>query len=192
MTTILNLVLHYIQTLPGNIVPSWETFCEYIQPMEVIYVNPHVTEELIQQLDIRFKPYLIAYRWIGKHIQKTHQLNWSNHWSEEFEPDDYYQLFTKRGLLRRNYYETLDESIVNLIYSWVYTVEEKTILEHYTKRQLQTLVKQNYYPLEFILNKTLKYHWVKAYIYTKRWGFNTFAVQSKLPDDVLRFIRSYL
>jgi len=189
MTTILNLVLHYIQTLPTNIVPSWETFYEYIHPMEVMYINPHVTEELIQQLDIGFKPYLIAYRWIAKHIQNTHRLN---HWSEEFEPDDYYQFFTKHGLLRRNYYETLHKSTVNLIYSWAYTVEEKTIMEQYNKRQLQMLVQQNYYPLEFILNKTLKYHWAKAYIYTKRWGFNTFAVRSTLPDEELRFIRSYL
>ena len=73
MTTILNLVLHYIQTLPPNIEPSWETFYEYIQPMEVMYINHHIVEELVQQLDSRFKSYLIAYRLIGNHIQKPHR-----------------------------------------------------------------------------------------------------------------------
>jgi hypothetical protein len=154
-----------------------------------MYINHHIVEELVQQLDSRFKSYLIVYRWIGNHIQKPHRLNY---WSEEFEPEDYYQFFTKHGILRRHYYETLDQSIVNLIYSWAYTVEEKMVMKQYTRKQLQTLVSQNYYPLEFIINKTLKYHWAKAYIYTKRWGFNTFAIRSTLPDDILRGIHSYI
>lgn len=189
MNTITRLVLYYIQNIEEeNIIPSWESFDRIIQPIEIMYLNPKIADELVNHLHIGFKDYLTAYRWIGEHVTQKHTLN---HWTEDFQPDDYYKLFTNKWVLRRNYYELLDQSIVKLIYSRVYTSEEKTIMKQYTHTQLKKMVVCNHYLIENIINKNFKHFWTKAYIETKRWGFNMFALRSHLNDDVLCHIYSF-
>ena len=79
----------------------------------------------------------------------------------------------------------VDDIIVE--YTGVNPIEE---LVSFTMEELQVLVQKNFGKVQGDITK--RQSWVYAYIDSVLLGFNTFAVRSKLNEDLLREIRKYL
>lgn len=156
---------------------------------------------------INFSNYMEAFRWIGRNINcikcncyetgPTKCMYCYDHWYEIFKYDynfDYNKLFSDKGkhTLKSKYKTQLPQKILKLVYSFNYSLEEETIMDKYTKKQLTQLLKKNYCPDYYVYDKSIKYYWVKAYIKTKKWAFNTFAIKSRFDYYILQYIRSYL
>ena len=79
----------------------------------------------------------------------------------------------------------VDDLIVE--YTGVNPIEH---LVSFTMEELEVLVQKNFGKVQG--DTTKRQAWVYAYIDTVLLGFNTFAVRSKLNEDLLREIRKYL
>lgn len=67
---------------------------------------------------------------------------------------------------------------------------EIEVMNQYTIGELKRLCHCNY--VDYVGNKKYKKSWARAFIASKRWSFNVFAMRSKLDDDVLREIKRWL
>lgn len=88
--------------------------------------------------------------------------------------------------------ELMSKDLINIIHSRNITPEVWDIMEKYTLQELKKLVVSNYYPIHKIIYKPFKKNWAKAFLETKKWSFNVFAIRSILNDDVLRHIKKFL
>lgn len=67
---------------------------------------------------------------------------------------------------------------------------ETKIMNQYTIHELRHLCYRNH--VAWVMNKKYKKSWARAYLSSKRWSFNVFAMRSKLHDDLLREIKCWL
>lgn len=74
------------------------------------------------------------------------------------------------------------------IYGWVKTYHGLPLARR-PLTELQALARANYV---WDVPSVSPIVWALAVLETRRWGFNTFAVKSKLNDDVLKHIRGYV
>tara|TARA_B110000093_G_scaffold154731_1_gene171216 strand:+ start:215 stop:664 length:450 start_codon:yes stop_codon:yes gene_type:complete len=95
-------------------------------------------------------------------------------------------------VIPRIHRELLSEETIHLIYCRELNEEHYDILNTYNLSQLKHLVKKNYYLVEHIKNKQLKKSWAKALIETKKWGVNTLALITNLPDELYFFINTFI
>lgn len=160
--------------------PSWELFNTYIKPLQDQYEPIYEVMETVvielKKLNVDFTHYYYVYELIK---------------SSPYETSPYENVFTRDGRLKFTTNILLSHNITPILYSYYHTPEIEEIMQRPIK-QLKRLVLMNHFPIERIRDKTYKYYWTKAYIETKKWGFNTFALRSKLNNDVLRYIRSYI
>ena len=64
------------------------------------------------------------------------------------------------------------------------------IIEKYKINEIKKLVYKNHGNVQG--NKSLKKNWAIALLDTRRYAFNTFALRSKISDDLLRTIKTFL
>ena len=88
--------------------------------------------------------------------------------------------------------ELLSKETIHLIYCRELNQEHNDIMNTYNLSQLKYLVKKNYYLVEHIKNKQLKKSWAKALIETKKWGLNTLALITNLPNELYYLIHTYI
>lgn len=154
--------------------PSWELFNTYIKPLHDQYDPIYEVMETVvielKKLNVDFTGYYCT----GRIVEASNYERW-------FRQDGHMKFTTS----------ILVNDIPSLIYSFYHTPPMEEIMQQ-SIEQLQPLVLMNHFPLERIRDKAYKYYWAKAYLETKKWGFNTFAMRSKLNNDVLRYIRSYI
>lgn len=157
--------------------PSWELFNTYIKPLQDQYDPIYEVMETVvielKKLNVDFTHYHYVY--------------------ELVKSSSYERVFTSDGGLQFTTNILLSHNITPILYSYYHTPEVIEIMQQPIK-QLKQLVAMNHFPLEQIPHehRAYKYYWAKAYLETKKWGFNTFALRSKLNNDVLRYIRSYI
>lgn len=157
--------------------PSWELFNTYIIPLQFQYDPVYDFMETVvielKKLNVDFTYYYYV-----------HELTMSSQYEKWFFPDGRLK-FTTGILLSRN--------ITPILYSFYHTPLIEEVMQQPIE-QLLVLIALNHFPLEHIPpeHRAYKYYCVKAYLETKKWGFNTFALRSTLNDDVLRHIRSYI
>jgi len=155
--------------------PSWELFYTHLVPLQSGYRTVYdvfgVVIIELKKLNVDFTHHLKVYR----HLKRTR-------YEEYFTPDGTFHTF----------YQTFLPPFQTYLLHRYYHLPQEEELMALSLDELKTLVLSNHYPLENIRNPDYKCYWVKAYVHTKRWGFNTFAKRSKLPEDVLRIIRSFI
>lgn len=93
--------------------------------------------------------------------------------------------------IHRAYSTLMSKERVDIIHKRSITYEVWEIMENYSLNELKQLVLRNYYPVN-TLHKTFKKNWAKAFLQTFQWSFNVFAMRSRLNDDVLRKIKTFL
>ena len=90
--------------------------------------------------------------------------------------------------------EVLDHHALNALKKRPIGTEVEEVMNQYTIQELKILVHKNYG--EVWGNKNYKKNWARAFIYTKKYSFNVFAMNSTkndiLQEDVLNVIRQYL
>lgn len=154
--------------------PSWELYHTYIKPLKFLYDPIYEVAEVVvielQKLQVDFTGYYC-----------THRIVEASNYERWFRQDGHMKFTTS----------ILVNDIPSLIYSFYHTPPLEEIMQQPIE-QLQPLVVLNHFPNEDLPDKAYKYYWAKAYLETKKWGFNTFALRSALNDDVLRHIRSYI
>ena len=94
--------------------------------------------------------------------------------------------------IQRSVSELMSKEMVDIIHMRSITLEVWEIMENYSLNELKKLVSRNYYPVGTIVYKPFKKNWAKAYLETFKWSFNVFAIRSRLNDDVLRKIKTFL
>lgn len=93
--------------------------------------------------------------------------------------------------ISRAYSALMPKERVDIIHMRSITPEVWEIMEKYSLNELKHLVIINYYPVD-TMYKAFKKNWAKAYLQTFQWSFNVFAIRSRLNDDVLRKIKTFL
>lgn len=93
--------------------------------------------------------------------------------------------------IQRSFSELMSKEMVDIIHMRSITPKVWEIMENYSLNELKKLVSRNYYPVN-TLYKSFKKNWAKAYLETFKWSFNVFAIRSRLNDDVLRKIKTFL
>jgi hypothetical protein len=88
-------------------------------------------------------------------------------------------------------YELMPTNIIELIHTRNITQSEYRVMQTFTMNELKTLVLKNHHINPCPFNTRYKKNWAFSYLYTKRWAFNAFAIRSKLPYDVLQYIREF-
>ena len=88
--------------------------------------------------------------------------------------------------------ELLPQETIHLIYCRELNEEHYDILNTYNLSQLKHLVKKNYYLIEDMNKKELKKSWAKALIETKKWGLNTLALITNLPNELYFVIHTFI
>lgn len=170
-------IAKHIQTICVHQTPSWELFHTYIKPLQDQYDPIYEVMETVvielKKLHVDFTHYHYVYE----------LLNYST----------YENVFTRDGRLKFTTNILLTHNITPILYSYYHTPEVIEIMQQPIE-QLKQLAAMNHFPLEQIPreHRAYKYYWTKAYMETKKWGFNTFALRSRLNNDVLRYIRSYI
>lgn len=155
--------------------PSWELFYTHLVPLQLHYETCYdvfgvvITE--LKKMRVDFTHHLKVYR----SIQRTRYEEW----------------FTYNGTFN-TFYQTFLPPIQATILNQYYHLDEEEYLLSLPFHELKTRVFSNHYPVENIRNPHYKCYWVKAYIHTKKWGFNTFAKRILLPDDLLHVIRRFI
>jgi len=86
----------------------------------------------------------------------------------------------------------MPKELVDLLHTRSITREQQEVMDTYTIAELKKRVIANYYLVSHIPYKPFKKNWAAAYIETKKWSFNTFAISSELNDDVLRMIKTFV
>lgn len=94
-------------------------------------------------------------------------------------------------VLPRWCYELLPTEMIELIHTFDITDKEHAIMQQFNFCELKQQVFKNHFLIQDIQDKRYKKNWAYAYLYTKRWGFNTFSIRCKLNDDVLHHIWEY-
>lgn len=94
-------------------------------------------------------------------------------------------------VLPRWCYELLPIEMTELLHTFDITDKEHAVMQQFNMCELKQQVFKNHFLIEDITEKRYKKNWAFAYLYTKRWGFNTFAIRSKLNHDVLHHIWEY-
>jgi len=193
--------------------PSWELFRETIQPLVftitdmrykhtgVIHGDVYTIVNNLKDIGcIDFLDYLMVYRFLKeRHLRfELYDIGRDECGGRYcYAPNcryccSYSSLFSEKGVLRSKYKRKFSQKIQQLLYSFDYSPEEEILMKRHTIQQLKKSVKANHFPTKSILNKSRKYDWVQAYIETRKWGVNTFALRCRLPDDVVWIVRSYL
>lgn len=95
-----------------------------------------------------------------------------------------------RGNIPNEIRRLTDPHIIYLTDTIDLTLKEKVLMKKYTIRELKGICSRNY--VVDVKKKNYKKSWVRAFTRCKKWSFNVFAVQSNLPEDVLRKIKSFL
>lgn len=67
---------------------------------------------------------------------------------------------------------------------------ENEVMNQYTIQELRGLCYRNY--VEWVTDKKYKKSWARAYLASKKWSFNVFAMRSKLHNDLLYEIKRWL
>lgn len=67
---------------------------------------------------------------------------------------------------------------------------ETEVMNQYTIHELRRLCYRNH--VVWITDKKYKKSWARAFLASKRWSFNVFAMRSKLHNDLLREIKHWL
>lgn len=78
------------------------------------------------------------------------------------------------------------------IYNLVKTYPHIQYANQHTLPQLCALVRLNHVPRIYIPDTRCKVVWAIAVQMSRKWGFNSFALKSKLNDDVLKQIKSFV
>ena len=90
--------------------------------------------------------------------------------------------------------ELLDEHALQALKKRPIGTEVEEVMNHYTMQELKILVQKNYG--EVWGNKNFKKNWARAFLYTKKYGFNVFAIHMTkhdiLYEDVLNGIKNFL
>jgi hypothetical protein len=90
--------------------------------------------------------------------------------------------------------EVLDEHALQALKKRPIGTEVEEVMNHYTMQELKILVQKNYG--EVWGNKNYKKNWARAFLYTKKYGFNVFAIHMTkhdiLYEDVLNGIKNFL
>ena len=94
----------------------------------------------------------------------------------------------------RSVRELMEPVAINALKNRPLGEEVDEIMDKYTIQELKIIVKNNYG--EVWGNKSYKKNWARALVYTKKYSFNVFAINSCkndiLNDDVLNIINQYL
>lgn len=139
--------------------------------------------------------------WVKYHHLVTHSVQRFGHFSLHHitpsERDRFYPyavahvLWKKyRGNIPNEIRKLTDPTIIYLTDTIDLTFKEKVLMKKYSIRELKGICSRNY--VVDVKKKNYKKSWVRAITRSKKWSFNVFAVQSNLPEDVLRKIKSYL
>lgn len=83
----------------------------------------------------------------------------------------------------------LSDSIIQLIKNH----DQKNIPPvyfNYTLKELKSLCYKNH--VNSVGNKKYKINWIRAYIRSRDWGFNVFALRNTLNEDTVRYIYTFL
>lgn len=95
-----------------------------------------------------------------------------------------------RGNIPNEIRKLTDSHIIRLTDTIDITIKEQMLMKRCTIQELKYMCSRNY--VVDVKKKNYKKSWARAITHCKKWSFNVFAIRSKLPDDVLRYIRSYL
>ena len=120
----------------------------------------------------------------------NYELNYLHYIYSILKKWKYYEYEEIPRLIR----EIMEPVAINALKNRPLGEEVDEVMDKYTIQELKIMVKKNYG--EVWGNKSYKKNWARALVYTKKYAFNVFAINSYkndiLVDDVLNIINKYL
>lgn len=96
--------------------------------------------------------------------------------------------------------ELYSKKTVDLIYNNFLSIDEKKLIEKYTKNELKIMCKNNYVTTLGVNGLKYSYKWAQLYLESFKWSFNTFYIGVRKDKnhilngqfDIIDMIHSYL